>query len=154
MNHGRLRSIHSIAVRGVALGRRYARRRPWYEHIRDVYIRRPYATAMRGIRVLNRLNEEHPNVVRRIFELRAEGEGLAAIAKRLNAEGASSPRPQQNRLAGWCSPSVREVTLRPLYESDVLYNQSRKRMGTGCTARSAAGGPPASPRPRSSHRVG
>ena len=37
---------------------------------------------MRGIRVLHRLNEEHVNVVRRIFELRAEGEGFAAIAKR------------------------------------------------------------------------
>jgi len=32
--------------------------------------------------VLHRLNEEHVNVVRRIFELRAEGEGFAAIAKR------------------------------------------------------------------------
>jgi len=38
-------------------------------------------------RTRRQLNEEQANVVRRIFELRADGEGLAAIAKRLNAEG-------------------------------------------------------------------
>ena len=84
-----------------------------------------------------RVNEEHAAVVRRIFELRAESEGFAAIAKRLNAEGAVAPRPQQNRLAGWCASSVREVTYRPLYKGDVVYNQTQKRNTWGQVAQAA-----------------
>ena len=79
MNRGRLRSIHSIAFRRRGAGSPV---RTTEALVRGMSIRGPYATAMRGIRVLHRLNEEHVNVVRRIFELRAEGEGFVAIAKR------------------------------------------------------------------------
>jgi site-specific DNA recombinase len=90
------------------------------------------------------INEQQAAVVRRIFELRADGEGFAAIAKRLNSEGVIAPRPQQNRLAGWCASSVREVTNRPLYCGDVVYNQTRKRNAWGQVAQAA--------RPEADHR--
>ena len=43
-----------------------------------------------------RINEQHAEVIRRIFSL-AESTGYTRIAKQLNAEWAVSPRPQQSR---------------------------------------------------------
>ena len=77
--------------------------------------------------VERRINEGEADVVRRIFELCGAGNGYTRIAKRLNAEGALSPRPQQGRPAGWAPSSVKEVIDRRLYVGEVTWNKTKKR---------------------------
>ena len=67
------------------------------------------------------------DVIRRMFRLCAEGHGLKAIAKRLNDEGAPSPRAQRGRSQTWAPSSVREALNRPLYRGEIVWNQTRKR---------------------------
>jgi site-specific DNA recombinase len=77
--------------------------------------------------VERRINETDAAVVRQIFALCAEGLGVKAIAKRLNATGAPSPRSQQGRSQSWAPSSVRAVLFRPVYRGEILWNQTRKR---------------------------
>jgi site-specific DNA recombinase len=71
-------------------------------------------------------------VVRRIFELAADGLGARRIAYTLNAEGAVAPPPRRNgRPRAWAPSSIRAVLTRPLYRGEVLWNQSRKRNAWG-----------------------
>ncbi len=77
--------------------------------------------------VERRINETESEVVRRIFDLSANGHGMKAIAKRLNAEGAPSPRAQQGRSQSWAPSSVRTVLFRDLYRGVITWNQTRKR---------------------------
>ena len=81
--------------------------------------------------VTRRINEAEAGVVRRIFELCAEGAGLTRITKTLNAEGVPAPRAQQGRPRAWAGSSVREVLLRPLYRGEIVWNLTRKRDGWG-----------------------
>jgi site-specific DNA recombinase len=62
--------------------------------------------------VERRIREREAAIVRRIFELCASGTGYTRIAKTLNAEGAPSPRPQQERPAGWAPTSTTSYTDR------------------------------------------
>ena len=66
-------------------------------------------------------------VIRRIFELSAEGYGMKGIAKTLNAEGAPAPRAQQGRSRSWAPTTVREVLFRPLYRGEIIWAQTAKR---------------------------
>jgi site-specific DNA recombinase len=77
--------------------------------------------------VERRINEHEAAVVRRIFELCADGAGLTRITKTLNAEGCPAPRPQQGRPRGWVHSTVREVLHREPYRGVILWNQTRKR---------------------------
>lgn len=79
------------------------------------------------VRVERRIDESQAAVIRRIFALCEEGCGYSRIAKTLNAEGASCPRPQQGRPAGWSPSSVYEILHRPLYRGEIIWNQTRKR---------------------------
>ena len=72
-------------------------------------------------------------MVRRIFQLCAEGKGITPIAKQLNAECAPCPRAQQGRPSGWAPSSVRDVLHRPLYRGEIVWNQTRKRDAWGQT---------------------
>ena len=72
-------------------------------------------------------NAAEAAVVRRIFELYADGAGQSRIAKRLNEEGAVAPRSQQGRPRAWAPSSVHEVLERPLYRGRVVWNRTRKR---------------------------
>jgi site-specific DNA recombinase len=74
-----------------------------------------------------RIQDDEATVVRRIFSMCANGDGLTRITKTLNDEGAPAPRPQQGRPRGWVQSSVREVLLRPLYRGGIVWNQTRKR---------------------------
>jgi hypothetical protein len=67
------------------------------------------------------------DVVRRIFQLYASGEGIKAVAKRLNAEGVSSPRPraQKHRPPSWAPNAIREMLRNELYRGDLVWNRSR-----------------------------
>ncbi len=77
--------------------------------------------------VERRINETESEVVRRIFGLSASGHGMKAIAKRLNAEGAPSPRAQQGRSQSWAPSSVRTVLFRDVYRGVITWNRTRKR---------------------------
>ena len=72
--------------------------------------------------------EPEAAVVRRIFELSANGLGLRAIAHRLNDEGAPAPLPRRpGRPRGWAPSSVREVLHRALYRGVIVWNRTRRR---------------------------
>lgn len=86
--------------------------------------------------VERRVNQAEADVVRRIFQLSAAGEGLTRITKRLNADRLPAPRAQQGRPAAWTGSSVREILMRPLYRGDIVWNQTRKRDGWGRANRS------------------
>jgi DNA invertase Pin-like site-specific DNA recombinase len=64
--------------------------------------------AVLGVRL--EIIPEEAAVVRRIFQLYADGTGLAGIASLLNAEGVPSPKPARNRrLQAWSRYTVREM---------------------------------------------
>jgi DNA invertase Pin-like site-specific DNA recombinase len=73
------------------------------------------------------------DIIRRIFQLSADGYGVKAIAKRLNADGAPSPRAQQGRSCSWAPSSVREALYRALYRGEIIWSQTRKRDKGGRT---------------------
>ena len=87
--------------------------------------------------VERRINETEAAIVRRIFELRADGIGQTRIAKQLNAEGATAPRSQRGRPRAWAPSSVREVLFRDLYRGVIAWNRTRKRNTWGQHKQSA-----------------
>jgi site-specific DNA recombinase len=90
-----------------------------------------------GVRshVERRINEVEAAVVRRIFALAATGLGQAKIARQLNAEGAVSPRAQQQRLHAWAISSVHEVLFRPLYRGEARVESDTQAKCVGSKAR-------------------
>jgi DNA invertase Pin-like site-specific DNA recombinase len=81
--------------------------------------------------VVYRINQGEANVVRRIFDLAAMGEGLKAITKQLNIEQLVSPRPQQGRSRSWAPSSVREILHREMYRGRRVWNKTKKRDSWG-----------------------
>ena len=73
--------------------------------------------------VERRINAAEAAVVRQVFRLSADGHGMKAIAKMLNAEGASSPRAQRGRSQSWAPASVREVLFRSTYRGEIRWNK-------------------------------
>jgi hypothetical protein len=76
--------------------------------------------------VERKIREAEAVIVRRIFQLCADGVGQTRIAKQLNAEGAMAPRSQQGRPRAWAPSSVHEVLFREVYRGVIVWNQSRK----------------------------
>ena len=66
-----------------------------------------------------RIDQPQSEVVRRIFELYASGEGLRTIAQHLNAEGARSPRRN-----GWSSSALQAMLQNPIYQGTYIWNRS------------------------------
>ena len=87
--------------------------------------------------VERRVNDAEAAVVRRIFELCADGRGVRAIAKILNADGAVCPRAQRGRPKSWAPSSVREALYRWLYGGEIVWNQTRKRDSGGAVKQQA-----------------
>ena len=77
--------------------------------------------------VERRIVEPEAAIIRRIFTLSADGYGVKAIAKLLNADGYQSPRAQRDRSQTWAPSSVREVLYRDLYRGLITWNKTRKR---------------------------
>jgi hypothetical protein len=73
------------------------------------------------------INEREAVVIRRIFEWKAAGVAQADIVRRLNAEGAPAPRPQQGRPGGWGPSSVYEALHKARYRGKVVWGQTQKR---------------------------
>jgi DNA invertase Pin-like site-specific DNA recombinase len=94
------------------------------------------------------INESEATVVRRIFEMSAEGQSLKTIAKTLNHECVPPPRPRAGKqYATWCPTCIRAMLRRDLYAGKVIWNSSRfvKTPGTNKRVRRA--------RPQSEWRV-
>ena len=81
--------------------------------------------------VERRIYEPEAAIIRRMFELCAQGYGKTRIAKTLNAEQAPAPRPQQGRPNAWAPSSVHEALNRPLYRGEVVWNRTKKRDAWG-----------------------
>ena len=77
------------------------------------------------------INQPEALVIRRIFQLCAEGVGQNRIARTLNAERAIAPRAQQGRPRAWAPTSVHEVLNRVAYRGLIRWNQTRKRNAWG-----------------------
>jgi site-specific DNA recombinase len=84
--------------------------------------------------VVREIDTKEAAVVKRIYQLYASGLGGKAIAKRLNSEGAISPKPFVRRdptkvqpVRAWCPATIRTILCRNLYRGVVVWNRSRKR---------------------------
>jgi DNA invertase Pin-like site-specific DNA recombinase len=73
-----------------------------------------------------RINKTEAAIVRRIFQLAADGIGQKRIARRLNDEGVATPRAQQGRPAAWVPSSVHQVLRRELYRGGILWKPGRR----------------------------
>jgi site-specific DNA recombinase len=72
------------------------------------------------------INENEAMVIRRIFEMSADGQSLKTIAKTLNRECVPPPRPRAGkRYATWCPTCIRAMLRRDLYAGKVIWNSSR-----------------------------
>ena len=72
------------------------------------------------------INDSEAAIVRRIFEMSADGVSLKKIAGTLNQEHVPTPRPQaRNGWATWCHSAVREMLYRELYIGRVIWNRSK-----------------------------
>ena len=79
---------------------------------------------------------EEAAVIRRIFELYDYGLGLKAIAKRLNAEGAPSPKPFTRKdglapIGQWVPSTIRAALARELYHGVAVWNKTKKKTKWG-----------------------
>jgi site-specific DNA recombinase len=66
-------------------------------------------------------------VVRRIFEMYADGNSQTTIAKALNAEGVLAPQPARNRqVRAWCTSSIHEMLRNERYHGVFVWNRTKK----------------------------
>jgi site-specific DNA recombinase len=77
--------------------------------------------------VIREVVDEQAAVVRTVFQWAADGLGKAAIAKRLNREGALAPRPRSGRPSGWTPSTVGAVLQRPIYRGQSVYGRRQTR---------------------------
>jgi site-specific DNA recombinase len=78
------------------------------------------------LHVVRRVNEEQAAVVRRVFQMYAQGHGLVRIAKILNADGVPAPC-----TSGWAHTAIREMLRRELYAGVVVWNRTQKTVRAG-----------------------
>lgn len=81
------------------------------------------------------IDEAEAPTVRRIFEWSAAGEGLRAIARRLNAERVAGPRPRSmhGRARTWSPSALHAILRNPIYRGELVWNRSEwiKEHATG-----------------------
>ena len=94
------------------------------------------------------IEECEAEVVRRIFQLSANGTSLKKIAYVLNAEKIQAPRPRVGtKQATWCPSAIREMLRRELYIGRMVWNRTRFIKVPGTNRRVAR------PRPKSEWRI-
>jgi len=76
--------------------------------------------------VNRQINPMQAPVLRRIFEMYADGAGMYTIAAALNSEGVPPPRGR-----GWAASGIREILHRDLYQGVIVWNRSQKVMRGG-----------------------
>ena len=73
------------------------------------------------------VDQEQAEIVRRIFQMYADGLSFKAIPKKLNAEGVVSPRPSAGRIQqSWCPSSIRTILHNERYRGIVVFGKTRK----------------------------
>ena len=94
------------------------------------------------------IHEDEAAVVRRIFNLSADGMSLKSIAAELNRGRVPPPRPRTTSTQpSWCPTAIREMLRRELYVGRVIWNRSRFTKVPGTNRRVSR------PRPTSEWRV-
>jgi site-specific DNA recombinase len=77
-----------------------------------------------GVRL--EVNESEATIIRRIFEMAASGYSLKKIAKTLNLERISPPRPRAKKEnSTWCPTAIHAMLRREMYVGRVIWNRSR-----------------------------
>ncbi len=78
-----------------------------------------------GVRL--EVREDQAAIVRRIFQMYAEGNSLQRITKQLNAEGVVSPQPQKGRISrSWCPSSIRTILRNERFRGRVIWGKTIK----------------------------
>ena len=81
--------------------------------------------AVLGVRL--QIHQEQAAVVRRIFQMYADGSGLARISKLLNEEGVFAPQPPRTRdIQAWRPSSIREMLRNEKYRGMQVWNRTEK----------------------------
>jgi len=83
--------------------------------------------------VRKQVNGTEAAVIRRIFQMYADGGSLKSITKTLNAEHVPTPQKRNGRrFATWCPSAVREMLRRELYTGRIVWNRRHfiKKPGT------------------------
>jgi archaellum component FlaC len=92
-----------------------------------------YDNVREGDSVRYQINKGEAAVVRRIFEMAADGGSLKTITRTLNGEHVPPPRKRAGKHdATWCHNAVREMLRNELYVGRLIWNRSRyvKQPGT------------------------
>ena len=79
------------------------------------------------------INKREAAIVRRIFQMAADGASLKTITKTLNHEGVAPPRKRAKKEDGsWCHNAIREMLRNELYIGRLIWNRSQfiKQPGT------------------------
>lgn len=78
-----------------------------------------------GVRL--EVREDQAAIVRRIFQMYADGNSLQRVAKQLNAEGVVSPQPQRGRISrSWCPSSIRTILRNERFRGRVIWGKTIK----------------------------
>ena len=78
-----------------------------------------------GVRL--EVREDQAGIVRRIFQMYADGNSLQRIAKQLNAERVVSPQPQKGRISrSWCPSSIRTILRNERFRGRVIWGKTVK----------------------------
>lgn len=73
------------------------------------------------------IHEPEAIIVRRVFHCYADGLSLKAIAKKLNAEGVTSPQPQLGRISrSWCPSTIRTFLRNERYLGKIVWSRKHK----------------------------
>ncbi len=81
--------------------------------------------AIAGVRL--EPHNEQAAVVCRIFQMFADGMGIASIAKTLNAEKVPAPQPPRTRtMQAWCPSSIWEMLRNERYHGVQVWNRTEK----------------------------
>jgi DNA invertase Pin-like site-specific DNA recombinase len=84
-----------------------------------------------GVRL--EVREDQASIVRRIFQMYADGSSFQRIAKQLNVEKIVSPQPQKGRISrSWCPSSIRTILRNERFRGQVIWGKTVKvRSKTG-----------------------
>jgi site-specific DNA recombinase len=73
------------------------------------------------------VDPEQSEIVRRIFTMYGDGHSLKGIARKLNAEKVTSPKPSLGRIQQtWCPSSIRVILRNERYRGIVIFGKTRK----------------------------
>jgi site-specific DNA recombinase len=84
--------------------------------------------------VVRQINEVQAAVIRRIFQLCADGWGLVRIAKALTGEGIPKPK---GKGRGWAPSAIREMLHRDLYRGQIVWNKMQRVVRGGTRSKRA-----------------